>query len=241
MNFPGRVGQKEIYDDFFIKSLCRKLWPVASAERETIVVAANRCGTHGKHTYAGSSAVLGLGNGFVKIYSVLGRGQRSLLIVDTSVIPTYTWDENKVFQKVVPNPSITHQVICDQQTVQSRLNSNIEAIRTLQDIVREAHAAQQDSLKEIRQLAYMEVSLKPIIKNGMAAGVSDSILSDLVAFQVQIERHLREARVLTEKFENMNKSVNEHYENSLGQLIKFLGSVELVGIENVAEETGNGK
>jgi protein N-terminal amidase len=84
MNFLDRAGNS------FVKFLCKKLWPVASAKGETIVVVANRCGTQGKYTYAGSSAVLGLGNGLVKVYNVLSRDQRSLLIVDTLENPTYT-------------------------------------------------------------------------------------------------------------------------------------------------------
>lgn len=282
MSFPGHAGQEEIYDDIFIKSLCRKLWPVASAKRETIVVAANRCGTQGKYTYAGSSAVLGLGNGLVKIYNVLGRGQRSLLIVDTLEIPTYTWDKNEVFQipgfrdtvinktdaglldvpqspagnapeatlgqddqscdsdkiwsPMAPSPTATDQIIHDQQIVQSRLNSNIEAIRTLQTTVDNDYAAQQESLREIRNIAFEKLSLTPIIQSGIEAKVSGGVLSQLV----EIERHVNNILCLVEDLEKRNVSLHQHYMESFGQVIGFLCSVELVDIENVVEETGDG-
>lgn len=50
---------------------------------EVIVVLANRSGTEGDATYTGTSAVLGVQSGEVKLYGVLGRGERELLVVDT--------------------------------------------------------------------------------------------------------------------------------------------------------------
>ncbi len=56
-------------------------------EEEIICVFANRCGSEGSVTYAGTSAVLGIQGGEVKVYGILGRGDRDLLVVDTSKRP----------------------------------------------------------------------------------------------------------------------------------------------------------
>jgi len=54
---------------------------------EIIVVFANRTGSEDEVLYAGTSAVLGIDAGEVKVYGILGRGERELLIVDTSLSP----------------------------------------------------------------------------------------------------------------------------------------------------------
>jgi protein N-terminal amidase len=59
----------------------------AEGEEEIIVVFANRSGTEGEAVYAGTSAVLGIQDGEVKVYGILGRGERELLVVDTSKRP----------------------------------------------------------------------------------------------------------------------------------------------------------
>jgi hypothetical protein len=59
----------------------------AEGEEEIIVVFANRSGTEGSAVYAGTSAVLGVQEGEVKVYGILGRGERELLVVDTSKRP----------------------------------------------------------------------------------------------------------------------------------------------------------
>lgn len=63
-----------------------RLEPVirAEAQGEVIVVLANRCGVEEDAVYAGTSAVLGLNGGEVKVYGLLGRGEKELLVVDTS-------------------------------------------------------------------------------------------------------------------------------------------------------------
>ncbi|KAL5353529.1 hypothetical protein ACLOAV_001566 [Pseudogymnoascus australis] len=68
---------------------------------EVIVVLANRSGTEGDATYAGTSAVLGIQSGEVKLYGVLGRGERDLLVVDTSKRPQ---------AKLVSDPAIPARV-----------------------------------------------------------------------------------------------------------------------------------
>lgn len=59
----------------------------AEGEEEIIVVFANRSGTEGLAVYAGTSAVLGVQDGEVRVYGILGRGERELLVVDTSKRP----------------------------------------------------------------------------------------------------------------------------------------------------------
>ncbi|TGO68921.1 hypothetical protein BOTNAR_0018g00440 [Botryotinia narcissicola] len=54
---------------------------------EIIVILANRCGTEGEATYAGTSTVLGIKDDEVNVYGILGRGEEKLLIVDTDEHP----------------------------------------------------------------------------------------------------------------------------------------------------------
>lgn len=56
-------------------------------DEETIVVFANRTGIDGKITYAGTSAVLGIRDGEVNVYGILGRSDREVLVVDTNQEP----------------------------------------------------------------------------------------------------------------------------------------------------------
>ncbi|KAL1876884.1 hypothetical protein VTK73DRAFT_9037 [Phialemonium thermophilum] len=75
----------------------QRLEPVIRAERseEIIVVFANRCGTEGNAVYSGTSAVLGIKDGEVSVYGLLGRGTKELLVVDTDLTP---------FAKLVSRP-----------------------------------------------------------------------------------------------------------------------------------------
>jgi protein N-terminal amidase len=59
----------------------------AETEGEIICVFANRSGTEDDAVYAGTSAVLGVHAGEVKVYGILGRGERELLVVDTDKRP----------------------------------------------------------------------------------------------------------------------------------------------------------
>jgi hypothetical protein len=66
-----------------------RLEPVIRAETqgEIIVVFANRTGIEDDAVYAGTSAVLGIHDGEVKVYGILGRGEKELLVVDTNKRP----------------------------------------------------------------------------------------------------------------------------------------------------------
>ncbi|KAI2643340.1 carbon-nitrogen hydrolase [Xylaria nigripes] len=55
----------------------------AETDEEIIVIFANRTGSEDEAVYAGTSAVLGIQNGEVTVYGMLGRGDKDLLVVDT--------------------------------------------------------------------------------------------------------------------------------------------------------------
>ncbi|QYS93343.1 CN hydrolase domain-containing protein [Trichoderma simmonsii] len=54
---------------------------------EIIVVFCNRTGVEDEATYTGTSAVIGIQEGEVKVYGLLGRGEKDLLVVDTTNPP----------------------------------------------------------------------------------------------------------------------------------------------------------
>ena len=66
-----------------------RLRPVVErkADRKTIVVLAKRCGVEPgaekQACYAGTSTVLGVGNGEVEIWDIQGKGEERLLVMDT--------------------------------------------------------------------------------------------------------------------------------------------------------------
>ncbi|KAF3064548.1 Protein N-terminal amidase [Daldinia childiae] len=70
----------------------------AESEEEIIVVFANRCGIEDDAVYAGTSAVIGIKDGEVSVYGILGRGEKELLVVDTDAAPyaklVYRPDDN---------------------------------------------------------------------------------------------------------------------------------------------------
>lgn len=69
----------------------------AESEEEIIVVFCNRTGNEDEATYAGTSAVVGIQGGEVKIYGLLGRGEKELLVVDT---------DNAPYAKLVYRPDV---------------------------------------------------------------------------------------------------------------------------------------
>ncbi|KAI1745914.1 carbon-nitrogen hydrolase [Xylaria scruposa] len=54
---------------------------------EIIIVFCNRAGVEGDAVYAGTSAVIGVKDGEVNVYGILGRGENDLLVVDTEKPP----------------------------------------------------------------------------------------------------------------------------------------------------------
>lgn len=67
----------------------QRLEPVirAEGEHEIIVVFCNRTGFEDDAVYAGTSTVLGVADGEVNVYGILGRGVKDLLVVDTDDPP----------------------------------------------------------------------------------------------------------------------------------------------------------
>ncbi|KAL1867454.1 hypothetical protein Daus18300_006298 [Diaporthe australafricana] len=67
----------------------QRLEPVIRDEsgEEIIVVFCNRTGIEGNAVYAGTSTVLGIREGEVSVYGLLGRGVKELLVVDTDEAP----------------------------------------------------------------------------------------------------------------------------------------------------------
>ncbi|CAK7228405.1 hypothetical protein SEUCBS140593_006902 [Sporothrix eucalyptigena] len=67
----------------------QRLEPVVrkDTDEEIIVVFCNRAGTEGDAVYAGTSSVIGIKNGDINLYGVLGRGVKELLVVDTRKAP----------------------------------------------------------------------------------------------------------------------------------------------------------
>ncbi|KAF5706608.1 amino-terminal amidase [Fusarium globosum] len=66
-----------------------RLEPLIRAENEDeiIVVFCNRTGYEDEALYAGTSAVIGIQDGEVRVYGLLGRGEKELLVVDTNNSP----------------------------------------------------------------------------------------------------------------------------------------------------------
>ncbi|KAF4332679.1 n-terminal amidase [Fusarium beomiforme] len=105
---------------------------------EIIVVFCNRCGNEEEVLYAGTSAVIGILDGEVRVYGLLGRGERELLVVDTN---------NKPYAKLVQRPETGRNAIIEvrgkprEQEQQDRGNNTDEP----ENSEPETNAEQQDS------------------------------------------------------------------------------------------------
>ncbi|KFY31506.1 hypothetical protein V493_01035, partial [Pseudogymnoascus sp. VKM F-4281 (FW-2241)] len=92
---------------------------------EVIVVLANRSGTEGDATYTGTSAVLGIQRGEVKLYGVLGRGERELLVVDTSKRPQAKLVSDPAIPARVREPASAHtRDLAPELSSETSANSN---------------------------------------------------------------------------------------------------------------------
>lgn len=69
-------------------------------EGEIIVVLANRCGSEDESVYVGTSCVLGIEAGEIKVYGILGRGEEELLVVDTDEPPMIELDYMDVLEQL---------------------------------------------------------------------------------------------------------------------------------------------
>lgn len=59
----------------------------ARTEDEILVVFCNRCGMEDDTVFAGTSAVIGIKKGEVRVYGLLGRCENKVLVVDTDTPP----------------------------------------------------------------------------------------------------------------------------------------------------------
>jgi len=57
--------------------------PVVAADRDTILVMANRCGIEGEVCYAGTSTVTRVGRGKIGLWGICGKGEERCLVVNT--------------------------------------------------------------------------------------------------------------------------------------------------------------
>ncbi|KAK4119912.1 carbon-nitrogen hydrolase [Parathielavia appendiculata] len=100
----------------------QRLEPVicADKEEEVIVVFCNRTGVEKDATYTGTSAVIGIKQGEILVYGVLGCGVVDLLIVDTDCPPRYRLtgsdsteadeERNQACQPAPADPSVENGV-----------------------------------------------------------------------------------------------------------------------------------
>ena len=79
---------------------------------------ANRCGSEEEATYTGTSCVLGIQAGEVKVYGILGRSEKELLVVDTSKQPQ---------AKLVAMPNSAVANTLEESTAESTFSRNSDA------------------------------------------------------------------------------------------------------------------
>ncbi|KAK0635500.1 carbon-nitrogen hydrolase [Bombardia bombarda] len=98
----------------------QRMEPIIRAEKdeETIVIFCNRCGIEDDVVYAGTSAVVGIKNGEVSVYGLLGRGVKELLVVNTDLPP---------FAKLVNRPEIATGAEGDVSSSQPEQQSEKES------------------------------------------------------------------------------------------------------------------
>ena len=88
-SLPEQKSEEPHHDTFsYWLERLRPLIDVNSSD-EIVVVLSNRCGVEGTARYAGTSTVLGLHNGHVAVYGILGQAQEKLLVVDTGTDADY--------------------------------------------------------------------------------------------------------------------------------------------------------
>ncbi|KAI1266607.1 carbon-nitrogen hydrolase [Xylariaceae sp. FL1019] len=104
-----------------------RLEPIIRSESrdEIIVVFCNRTGVEDDAVYAGTSTVLGIKDGEVSVYGILGRGESELLVVDTDAEPY----AKLVYGSIDPGSAIASAV----GSVQEPENSDLDESRAIED------------------------------------------------------------------------------------------------------------
>ncbi|KAI1813534.1 carbon-nitrogen hydrolase [Poronia punctata] len=98
----------------------------AESEEETIVVFCNRAGIEDEAVYAGTSAVIGIRDGQVILYGVLGRGKQDLLMVDTEATP-----DAKIihrFDSQLPVPETTEAFYFEIEKLATTLEQRVSGL-----------------------------------------------------------------------------------------------------------------
>jgi protein N-terminal amidase len=82
------AGLRETPEDPDVETLSywlERLWPLREAReagRSVVCVMANRSGVEGEACYAGTSTILRIGEGMVKVYGILGKAVEDVLVAD---------------------------------------------------------------------------------------------------------------------------------------------------------------
>ncbi|KAK8063434.1 hypothetical protein PG996_008086 [Apiospora saccharicola] len=111
----------------------KRLEPLIRAENqdEIIIIFANRTGVEDDAVYAGTSAVIGIKHGEVSVYGILGRGDKELLVVDTS-LPAFAKllyrpeDEDKTHVHAEESPTASN-VAADHFENPEQQSSNVSS------------------------------------------------------------------------------------------------------------------
>ncbi|KAG9246244.1 carbon-nitrogen hydrolase [Calycina marina] len=108
----------------------------AETEGEIIVVMANRIGVEEEAVYAGTSTIIGIQGGEVKVYGILGRGEKELLVVDTKKRPQAKLisEQNLTPNTVKGNESEQESTVSKASAVSDVSKASIETALTVPDV-----------------------------------------------------------------------------------------------------------
>jgi hypothetical protein len=125
----------------------------AEDEGEIIIVLANRTGVEGEAVYAGTSAVLGIQAGEVKLYGVLGRGERELLVVDTS---------RRSQAKRVRDPETTFRERASDKTTNSDVSSESKSSKNTQSTQSSLPDDEEEHVASVDEVLATATPLSPV-------------------------------------------------------------------------------
>lgn len=114
------------------------------SEHEVIVIFANRSGMEDEVMYAGSSTVIGIKNGEVLVYGILGRGDKELLVVDTDAPP---------FARLVqtnPSPAVPSGAQDTQKPDDSESSSDGDSIEGPPEVVKDVAKPSSEPPSSVR-------------------------------------------------------------------------------------------
>ncbi|KAI0434756.1 carbon-nitrogen hydrolase [Xylaria sp. FL1042] len=119
---------------------------------EIIVIFCNRAGIERDTVYAGTSTVIGIKDGEVNVYGLLGRGEEKLLVVDTEKPPIAKLvyspnDQGSTTVPIVESPSVTEEIGQTEydQTATNRTSSKNGSMRTTESTVTQDQALLEEA------------------------------------------------------------------------------------------------